>query len=191
MWTKRATKLFVDIGYLLVCLESVPDHPPTDPSLLNEIWNKAFMSSSVLFIYLFIFFVLFSFFILCFLGCISLFFIRDFGCIIACAPPNDNACWNFDIKARNALHWLRHGLLEKWWICGLNFFSFGSRWHSITGAYFMNLGQSCEECVETEQVTRWHVEVLWREYPIACEPRLKWSCQSDLRYAASSILENW
>lgn len=53
----------------------------------------------------------------------------------------------------------------------------------------MNLGQSCEECVETEQVTRWHAEVLWREYPIACEPRLKWSCQSDLRYAASSILK--
>ena len=134
-------------------------------------------------------FVLFSFFILCFLGCIPLFFMRDFGCIIACAPPNDNACWNFDIKARNALHWLRRGLLEKWRICGLNFFSFGSRWHSITGAYFMNLGQSCEECVETEQVTRWHAEVLWREYPIACELRLKWSCQSDLRYAASSILK--
>ena len=55
----------------------------------------------------------------------------------------------------------------------------------------MNLGQSCEECVETEQVTRWHAEVLWREYPIACEPRLKWSCQSDLRYVTPSILENW
>ena len=27
----------VCIGYLLVCLESVPDHPPTDPSLLNKI----------------------------------------------------------------------------------------------------------------------------------------------------------
>ena len=34
---EEATKLFVDIGYLLVCLESVPDHPPTDLSLLNEI----------------------------------------------------------------------------------------------------------------------------------------------------------
>ena len=55
----------------------------------------------------------------------------------------------------------------------------------------MNRGRSCEKRVETGQITRWHAEVLWREYPIACEPRLKWSCQSDLRYAASSILENW
>ena len=44
----------------------------------------------------------------------------------------------------------------------------------------MKLGRSCEVCVETGQATRWHTEVLWREYPIACEPRLKCLCQSDL-----------
>ena len=62
----------------------------------------------------------------------------------------------------------------------LSFFSFGPHRHSITRAYFMNLGRSCEVCVEMGQATRWHTEVLWREYPIACEPRLKWFCQSDL-----------
>ena len=44
----------------------------------------------------------------------------------------------------------------------------------------MNLDRLCEVCVEMGQVTRLHAEVLWKEYPIAYEPRLKWFCQSDL-----------
>ena len=27
-----------------------------------------------------------------------MFFMRDFGCIIISASPNDNACWNFDTE---------------------------------------------------------------------------------------------
>ena len=48
VWTKRATICFVDIGYLCECHESVPDHPPTYLSPLNEFRNRAFMGSSIL-----------------------------------------------------------------------------------------------------------------------------------------------
>lgn len=130
-------------------------------------------------------FVLFSFFILCFLGCIPLFSMRNFECIIVCASPYDNDCWNFDAKAWNALHRLRHGLPERWWIRGLSFLQFWIPLILYNWSLSYESGLIVRGVCGNETSNQMACWILRREYPIV------WSCQDDLRYATSSTLENW